>query len=71
MLCAINDSRLQGAKVRVAFVGGEDELSVEHRGLAAKAVQRLRQERQAFGPLVAALAVEPELATTLHTICMR
>src|SRR5262245_38894440 len=51
--------RLQTAEVRTAVGGGEDELAIDDRSLALDVGQRLHQDGQAFGPLVAACRAVP------------
>jgi hypothetical protein len=68
MLRAITDGRLQGTEIGLALVGGEDQLTVDHRGLAANACHRLGQKRQTLGPVATALGVEPDRATVLDDL---
>ena len=68
ILSALTDGCLQGAEVGMAFAGGEDQLAVEHRGLAADCRQRVRQEHQTLGPVATALAVEPHHAVILGNL---
>jgi Zn-dependent alcohol dehydrogenase len=43
-------------------------VALDHRGVAEKARQRLRQAREALGPLVAAFAVEPQRSAILDDL---
>jgi hypothetical protein len=52
----------------VAFAGGEDELAVDDRGLARDARQHLRKACQALGPVIAATAMELQLAAVLDDL---
>ena len=60
--------RLQATEISMAFACGEDELTVDDRGLAREAHQHLRKARQALGPVVAAPAMELYLAAVLDDL---
>jgi len=68
MLPIGSHSCLEAPEIGVPFAGGEDELAVDHRGLARDARQRLREARQALGPVVAAPAMELHLAAVLDDL---
>src|SRR5205085_713126 len=68
VVLARSQSQLQTSEVRRTCAGDKTQLSVDHRRTAGKALQGVRQGRQARGPLEAVPAVEADLAPILDDL---